>query len=182
MINLRARLGRMTSTMLSSSVATLSDEQKAEEDEVALVSQQLTHVLEKTKALFVGHGSGSSEITISSSTQATVELYRRLRRLVRIDLLADASVRARALENLAEPAMGIVLASLLGALTSASPGAEPRNREAQRQLMFFCNSLHNRALTKPPPVTEMRSVTSFTPHYSEEAKPRSESRHSERTQ
>ena len=40
--------------------------------------------------------------------------------------------------------------------------------QARRQLIFFCNSLHNRDLRQPPPVTAMRSLTSFTPYFAED--------------
>ena len=40
--------------------------------------------------------------------------------------------------------------------------------EAQRQLLFFCNSLHNRRLRPPPPVRRMKSWSAFTPHYGED--------------
>jgi len=47
----------------------------------------------------------------------------------------------------------------------AAPSTTP---QARRQLIFFCNSLHNRDLRRPPPVTAMRSLTSFTPYFAED--------------
>ena len=44
---------------------------------------------------------------------------------------------------------------MIDALTAVNPGGAPRNDEARRQLIFFCNSLHHRSLAKPPPVTAM---------------------------
>ena len=62
----------------------------------------------------------------------------------------------------------LVLASLFRSLRTGNPSGEPQNEEARRQLIFFCNSLHNRHLARPPSVCEMRSLYAFTPHYSED--------------
>ena len=35
-------------------------------------------------------------------------------------------------------------------------------------MLFFCNSLFNTTLSKPPPITRMKSWTAFTPHYAED--------------
>ena len=40
--------------------------------------------------------------------------------------------------------------------------------QALRQLVFFCNSLHNSRLVQPPSVRTMCSFSSFTPHYAED--------------
>ena len=37
-----------------------------------------------------------------------------------------------------------------------------------RQLLFFCNSLYNSKLLRPPAVPKQRSLTAFTPHYAED--------------
>ena len=63
---------------------------------------------------------------------------------------------------------GIVLGALQRTLTTDVPGSEPRSEEACRQLLFFANSLHNRRLAPPPPVTQMKSFTTLTPHYAED--------------
>ena len=60
------------------------------------------------------------------------------------------------------------LLALHRSLTSTNPGSEPKNAEARRQLLFFCNSLHNAQLRQPQPISQMRSWTAFTPHYSED--------------
>ena len=61
-----------------------------------------------------------------------------------------------------------VMLALHRSCTSTNPGAEPENVEAKRQLIFFCNSLHNSRLLQPPCVKMMRSVSSFTPHFYED--------------
>ena len=138
--------------------------------DMAMISTLLAEMLEALKLLFTGaaqreHG---ESVAISSEAQRVVEEYRKLRRLVRIELLAEESTARKLRQKLAQPATGTVLAALLSAVTAPNPGGEPRSKEARRQLMFFCNSLHNRALHKPPPVARMRSLSSFTPHYAEE--------------
>jgi len=64
--------------------------------------------------------------------------------------------------------MATVLASFIGSLTTVNPGAEPQNAEAHRQLVFFINSLQMPQMKKPPPMWKMRSMTTLTPHYTED--------------
>ena len=61
-----------------------------------------------------------------------------------------------------------VMLALHRSCTSTNPGAEPENVEAKRQLVFFCNSLHNRRLRRPPTLPHMKSWSAFTPHYAED--------------
>ena len=61
-------------------------------------------------------------------------------------------------------------ACLLRAFRSGNPGGQPRSEEAQRQLMFFCNSLRFTSLKAPSPLAQVRSWTAFTPYYSEDVK------------
>ena len=92
------------------------------------------------------------------------------------DLLHILHIRAEptaeearvAMQALTRPAARRVLRLLTAAFSSQSPGAEPRNEEAKRQLISFCSSLRNTTLPAPPPLRQMRSVTSFTPHFAEE--------------
>jgi len=97
-----------------------------------------------------------------------LEIYGRLRRLLRIELLGDAAQLTQALLNLSKESSRTVLAALTQCLATANPGGEPVNEEAKRQLVFLCNSLYNRRLHKPPPVAHMKSFTSLTPYYSED--------------
>ena len=66
-----------------------------------------------------------------------------------------------------------VMLALHRSCTSTNPGAEPENVEAKRQLVFFCNSLHNRRLRRPPTLPHMKSWSAFTPHYAEDVTYRS---------
>ena len=59
---------------------------------------------------------------------------------------------------------------MLRAFRSGNPGGQPRSEEAQRQLMFFCNSLRFTSLKAPSPLAQVRSWTAFTPYYSEDVK------------
>ena len=105
---------------------------------------------------------------MSESAQRVVELYRNLRSLVRIEELQGAAARRRLRHSLCTPEVEMAVGAMLASLTTTNPGGEPRNEEARRQLIFFCNSLHNRDLRQPPPVTAMRSLTSFTPYFAED--------------
>ena len=107
-------------------------------------------------------------INMSESAQRVVELYRTLRGLVRIEELQGAAARRRLRDTLCTPGVEMAVGAMLASLTTTNPGGAPRNEEARRQLIFFCNSLHNRDLRRPPPVTAMRSLTSFTPYYAED--------------
>ena len=85
-------------------------------------------MLEALKLLFTGaaqreHG---ESVAISSEAQRVVEEYRKLRRLVRIELLAEESTARKLRQKLAQPATGTVLAALLSAVTAVNPGGEPR--------------------------------------------------------
>jgi callose synthase len=60
--------------------------------------------------------------------------------------------------------------ALLRALHNSNPGGQPRSEEAQRQLMFFCNSLRFKSLKTPSPLAQVRSWTAFTPYYAEDVK------------
>ena len=92
----------------------------------------------------------------------------RLLLLLRLEALVDADAVAQTAERIRSPATQVVISSLLQACSSKNPSGEPFNAEAKRQLVFFCNSLHHRRLDQPPPVVEMKSLTAFTPHFSED--------------
>ena len=97
-----------------------------------------------------------------------VEAYSKLRKLVRLDKFSEPSSIVHALGMLAQGTAVTVLDALVRCLATPNPGGEPTNEEAKRQLMFFCNSLHNRSLSPPPPIGKMKSITSFTPYYGED--------------
>ena len=106
----------------------------------------------------------SANFRLQRSSVRAVDAFRRLQALARVNMLQAPIV----LQALCLGAMGTVLDALLGALTSPNPGGEPQNSEARRQLIFFCNSLHNKTMRAAPPVVNSRSLTSFTPFYSED--------------
>ena len=83
-------------------------------------------------------------------------------------LLVHLEAEAHVLDVIALATRPTVLRCVYRALNSTNPGSEPRNVEARRQLTTFCNSLHNRVLHQPLPISQMRSWTAFTPHYSED--------------
>ena len=122
--------------------------------------------VEATKRLFT---SPEAAIQMSDGTaQRVVELYRRLRRLVRIEELQGEAARRRLRGALCAPGVELAVGALLSSLTTTNPGGAPRNEEARRQLIFFCNSLHNSRLMQPPSVRTMHSFSTFTPHYAED--------------
>ena len=98
------------------------------------------------------------------------QLYSSLLDTIRSDVLRDPehlrNVAAASTTPLAKDACACLLRSFL----SSNPGGQPRSAEAQRQLMFFCNSLRFRSLQAPTPMAEVRSWTAFTPYYSEDVK------------
>ena len=67
-----------------------------------------------------------------------------------------------------KPAVADVIRALHRSFWTSNPGCEPKNSEAKRQLLFFCNSLFNTRLKKPPRISHMKSWTAFTPHYAED--------------
>ena len=88
--------------------------------------------------------------------------------LLRLEALDDADAVEETVQRIKTPAAEVVVSSLLRACTTANPSGEPINAEAKRQIVFFCNSLHNRRLERPPTIVEMRSLTAFTPHFAED--------------
>ena len=97
-----------------------------------------------------------------------VEAYAQLRKLVRLDTFGTPSAFAHAMQRLAQEGSLTVLAVLVRTLATPNPGSEPNNDEAKRQLIYLCNSLHNRRLLPPPPLTRAKSFTAFTPYYNED--------------
>jgi hypothetical protein len=97
-----------------------------------------------------------------------VEKYSQLRKLVRLDKFSEPATAAKVLESLSQPTALTILDSLVRALATPNPGGEPASEEAQRQLIYFCNSLHYRRLAPPPAIARMKSITSFTPYYAED--------------
>ncbi|KAK9815749.1 hypothetical protein WJX72_008855 [[Myrmecia] bisecta] len=61
-----------------------------------------------------------------------------------------------------------VVRQLLKMLEMSAMASQPRGLEAQRVLSFFLSSLKNPTLTQPPPVEEMLSFNTLTPHYEED--------------
>ena len=120
----------------------------------------LAEVLSAVKGLLAGEA--------GSFSRGTVETYRQLLRLVHLDRLQEEGVAERTAQALAKPHLAMVIDTLLLSLTSANPGGQPRNAEARRQILFFCSSLYNPHLKRPPSMSCMRSLTVLTPHYAEE--------------
>ena len=80
--------------------------------------------------------------------------------------------RAAAQRNAALPSAATLEAVhvLSRAFRTPNPGSEPINEEAKRQLISFATSLRQRALaaSPPPPLRQMKTFTSFTPHFAED--------------
>ena len=92
----------------------------------------------------------------------------RLLIMLRLEALLDADAVEETVQRIKAPATEVVVSSLLRSFTTTNPSSEPVNEEARRQMVFFCNSMHNRRLERPPTIVEMRSLTAFTPHFAEE--------------
>ena len=94
-----------------------------------------------------------------------VDLWDELQQLVQPDVFEIQKAWPAAMEN---PQVIGVVSALYRSLWTQSPGCEPKNAEAKRQILFFCNSLFNKTLSKPPRVAQMKSWSAFTPHYAED--------------
>jgi 1,3-beta-glucan synthase len=98
------------------------------------------------------------------------QLYSSLLDIVSADALRDVDhltkVAAAATTDLSKT----TCAALLRSFQSSNPGGQPRSEEAQRQLMFFCNSLRFTSLKTPSPLAQVRSWTALTPYYAEDVK------------
>ena len=98
------------------------------------------------------------------------QLYSSLLDTIRMDSLRDPEHLRKVAAAATTPLARTTCASLLRAFHSSNPGGQPRSEEAQRQLMFFCNSLRFTSLKTPSPLAQVRSWTAFTPYYSEDVK------------
>ena len=152
----QAKERKSTTAAIVNEGATVRDSQVG-----LLLAVELTNALDCVKALF-------QKAFTPSHHDESVELYRRLRFLINLDALQDAGRMRTLRRRLCAPAMEAAITAVKDALTTVNPGGEPATREAQRQLLFFCTSLHNRSLRKPPPVVLSKSLTAFTPHYAED--------------
>ena len=140
----------------SSALDTLSSE----------ISSQARHILRRTKQIFLeAFDVRSIAIVTSEVYLACVHAWERLEQLLTAD---DEQVRVNWPLAVASQSTHAVVEALHRCFFSLNPGGEPTNMEARRQLLFFCNSLFNRRLSKPPPVACMKAWSAFTPHYAED--------------
>ena len=100
---------------------------------------------------------------MSTRAQLACPAFGLLLEMVDVEHLLSAVELERIASRLLQRNAGTALAALSRTLTTTNPGGAPRNEEARRQLIFFCNSLHNSRLMQPPSVRTMRSFSSFTP-------------------
>ena len=119
--------------------------------------EKLSGALDAFKALLQG-GTGEVGITVSMGIGDVLSAYTTLRTLFSVRARTkvgaegfDAATRIST--ALRTPACNEVLRALQRALLTDNPGGEVRPGEAKRQLLFFCNSLHNHTMKVPPPVT-----------------------------
>jgi len=98
------------------------------------------------------------------------QLYSNLLDAIRADVLRDPEHMRLAAAAATTPLARSVCACLLRSVVNGNPGGQPRSEEAQRQLMFFCNSLRFTSLRTPTPVAQVPSWTTFTPYYAEDVK------------
>ena len=96
------------------------------------------------------------------------QLYSKLLDMIQSDLLREKNHVQVVAASAASPEMHDIIDALLRSLNSSNPGGQPRSSEAQRQLMFFANSLHFTALRTPSDIRTMRGFSAFTPYYAED--------------
>ena len=92
----------------------------------------------------------------------------RLLTMVRLEALTRPVSVQETTRRLAATRVKLVLAVLFRSLRTGNPSGEPINEQARRQIIYFCNSLHHRHLTRPPSMCNMRSFCALTPHYKED--------------
>ena len=138
------------------------------------LESRLSAVLDAVKNVISG-GSGDVEVAIyarsddgANDVSDVLEAYRRLRSLIALQNLREEDGCDHVRTTVKTPAFTQVLQVLHRSLSTANPGGEPVNAEAQRQLLFFCNSLRNRWMPKACPVRNMRTCSSFTPYFKED--------------
>ena len=98
------------------------------------------------------------------------QLYSNLLDAIRADVLRDPEHMRLVAAAATTPLARSVCSCLLRSVNSGNPGGQPRSEEAQRQLMFFCNSLRFTSLRTPTPMAQVQSWTTFTPYYAEDVK------------
>lgn len=135
------------------------------------VEEHILSVLSAIKDL-VSAAKGTVAVSVYEDERSTesiqaLDSYRQLRGLLALHNLRHLDEHTF-VASLRKPACQQVLHVLNHALANSNAGAQPVNSEAQRQLLFFCNSLRNRSMPRPISVREMRSWSSFTPHYEED--------------
>ena len=161
-LRLRSTFSKLVKQLLElHNTATSAEEQQEAAENVANLMHALMMRVKKLYMEGVSDPSGRGQ-----GMRECAEAWRLLQALLQPELIIE--YRAEALRNLQKKSMGVVLSSLDLSLNSTNPGGEPRNMEAQRQVLFFCNSLFNTTMVKPPPVFRMKSWSCFTPHYAED--------------
>jgi 1,3-beta-glucan synthase len=96
------------------------------------------------------------------------QMYSKLLDMIQSDLLRDKNHIQVVAASAASPEMAEIIDALLRSMNSSNPGGQPRSAEAQRQLMFFSNSLRFTALRTPSDIRTMRGFSAFTPYYAED--------------
>lgn len=142
---------------------------------ISQVENQITSILEAIKQLISEHSQDLEVTALSSfadsrgrSSTSALAAYKQLRGLIAVRALREEANWQRAVATLRTPACIEVLHALQRSFATTTPGSEPENGEAKRQLFFFINSMHNRWMPSPTSVRKMKSCTSLTPHYEEE--------------
>ena len=125
------------------------------------VAEELTALVLHTRNHFKDHFLSGFEVHSTSSSSATDSTYRRavecwdeLQQLVEPEVSRLQMAWGPAKSS---PAVATVIAAMHRSLSTQTAGGEPQNLEARRQLLFFSNSLFNKTLSKPPPITQMKS-------------------------
>ena len=132
------------------------------------IADQVHLLMQRVKGLYVdGVDKDTLAIPLDGITRECADMWRKLQDLVKPETLLE-NAASSALKNLHHPTAAAVLGALGRSMTTSNPGGEPANGEAKRQLLFFSNSLFNTTMTKPPPVSRMKSWSCFTPHYGED--------------
>lgn len=128
---------------------------------------QLVVVLDSLKELISGCSDEMATMGLHDDDYV-VTLYRRFRALISLSPLESQQGWHQTCFVLRSRACTQVLEALHLSLTSSNPGAEPTNEEAQRQLLFFCNSLRNAGMPHAVALRHIPSFSVLTPHFNEE--------------
>lgn len=153
-------------------VSITAQQDESADSVVAQVENQITSILQAIKQLVSEHSKDLEVTTLQSdhdsSSKTALSAYKQLRSLFSVRVLRDDVKWQKFLATLRSPACVEVMHALQRIFATTTPGSEPENNEAKRQLFFFINSMYNHWMPAPVSVRKMKPCSTLTPHFEEE--------------